>query len=130
MKKRRRAKNTSTKTQNASKLALRKALQAPRTEAPPLKEVSYAEYKAAKREEKRNPKRNLKVKKVGEKKLYLQEHENCPALAKIRDDAEDAEGCHLYQSSSSRAWGGDGPGLEFCCCKKTPLHQGQERYVL
>ena len=49
MMKSRRAKKTSTKTQAARKLELRKGLQAPRTDAPPLKEVSHAEFQAAKR---------------------------------------------------------------------------------
>ena len=71
MKKSRRAKKTSTKTQAARKLELRKGLQAPRTDAPPLKEVSHAEFQAAKREEKKNLKRAARVKKAGEKKPYL-----------------------------------------------------------
>ena len=75
MKKSRRAKKTSTKTQAARKLELRKGLQAPRTDAPPLKEVSHAEFQAAKREEEKNLKRAARVKKVGEKKPYLQEGE-------------------------------------------------------
>ena len=87
MKKSRRAKKTSTKTQKARKLELRKGLQAPRTDVPPLKEVSHAEFQAAKREEKKNLKRAAKVKKVGEKKPYLQEGDNCPTLAEIRGNA-------------------------------------------
>ena len=71
MKKSRRAKKTSTKTQAARKLELRKGLQAPRTDAPPLKEVSHAEFQAAKREEEKNLKRAARVKKAGEKKPYL-----------------------------------------------------------
>jgi len=86
-------------------------MQAPRTDSLPLTEVSYAEYKAAKREEKRNLKRNLKVKKVGEKKLYLQQRGNCPALAKTRGEAKktqrSATFTHLFSSSSSKAPGGD-----------------------
>ena len=86
-------------------------MQAPRMDALPLTEVSYAEYKASKREEKRNLKRNLKVKKVGEKKLYLQERGNRPALAKTRGEAKktqrSATFTHLFSSSSSKASGGD-----------------------
>ena len=115
MKKSRRAQKTSTKTHRARKLAQRKGLQAPRTDAPPLKDVSHAEHQAAKREDKRNLKRSLKVKKVGEKKLYLQEGDGCPALAKIRGDAtktqRGATFTNPFSSGSSRASGGDGPGL-------------------
>ena len=90
-------------------------MQAPRTDSLPLTEVSYAEYKAAKREEKRNLKRSLKVKKVGEKELHLQEGDGCPALAKIRGDTtktqRGATFTNPFSSGSSRASGGDGPGL-------------------
>ena len=114
MKKSRRAKKTSTKTQAARKLELRKGLQAPRTDAPPLKEVSHAEFQAAKREEE-NLKRAARVKKAGEKKPYLQEGDNCPTLAKIRGDATKSQRgatfTNPFSSSSSRASGGDGPGL-------------------
>ena len=87
MMKSRRAKKTSTKMQAARKLELRKGLQAPRTDAPPLEEVSHAEFQAAKREEQKNLKRAARVKKAGKKKPYLQEGDNCPTLAKIKGDA-------------------------------------------
>ena len=51
MKKNRRPKKASTKTQEARKQALRKGLQSPRTDTPPMKEVSWEEYKRAKKEE-------------------------------------------------------------------------------
>ena len=73
--------------QAARKLELRKGLQAPRTDAPPLEEVSHAEFQAAKREEQKNLKRAARVKKAGKKKPYLQEGDNCPTLAKIKGDA-------------------------------------------
>ena len=114
-KKNRRAKKASTKMQAARKEEHRKGLQAPRTDALPLKEVSYAEFQAAKREEEKNQKRAARVKKKGEKKLYLQEGDNCPTLAKIRGDATKSQRgaafTNPFSSSASRASGGDGPGL-------------------
>jgi hypothetical protein len=66
-------------------------------------------------------KQNLvKIKKVGEKKLCPQERENCTALAKIRDDAKKTQRgatfTNPFSSISSRASGGDGSGLQLCCC--------------
>ena len=118
MKKRnRRPKKASTKTQKKRQAALRAGLNAARTEAVPLKVVAHKKYKRAKRHETKRLKRDAWVKQPGEKKLYLKEGEKCPALARVRDFANKAQRGvgHLmtnpFASSSSRASGGDGPGL-------------------
>ena len=99
IKKSRRAKKTSTKTQAARKLELRKGLQAPRPDAPPLKEVSHAEFQAAKREEKKNLKRAARVKKAGEKKPYSPGRRELPDLGQNQGRRDEvAEGCHLHES--------------------------------
>ena len=113
-KKNRRAKKASTKAQQARKDSFREAVQKPRTDAPPMKEVSYKEFRRAKKEEKKLERQHAKLKREGEKKLYLQERDNCPALGKLRADAEaSARGVAFANpfSSSSRSSGGDGPGM-------------------
>ena len=86
-KKNRRAKKASTKAQQARKDSFREAVQKPRTDAPPIKEVSWEEYRRAKKEEKKHGRQHAKLKTEGKKKPYLQERDNCPALGKMRDDA-------------------------------------------
>ena len=114
-KKNRRAKKASTKTQQARQEALRKGLQAPRTDTPPMKEVSWEEYRRAKKEEKKLERHHAKLKREGDKKPYLQERGNCLALGKMRDDVSASSHGVVYanpfSSSSSRCSGGDGPGL-------------------
>ena len=113
----RRPKKASTKTQKKRKAARRAGLNAARTDAVPLKVVSHKKYKRAKRQETKRLKRDAWVKQPGDKKLYLKEGEKCPALARVRDFANKAQRGvgHLmtnpFASSSSRASGGDGPGL-------------------
>ena len=74
-KKNRRAKKASTKTQQARQEALRTGLQAPRTDTPPMKEVSWEEYRRAKKEEKKLERQHAKLKREGEKKPHLQERD-------------------------------------------------------
>ena len=115
MTKNRRAKETSTKAQEMRKEALRKGLEAPQMDVPPLQEVPAEEFQRAKGEETRCLKRDFWVFKEGEKTPYLQERDQCPALAQIRDAANKAqrvaEKTNPSASSSSRVSGGEGPGL-------------------
>ena len=59
--------------------------------------------------------RNLKLMRPGDKKGYMQERDKCPALAQIREATNKAQrGAAMtnpFASSSSRASGGEGPGL-------------------